>query len=88
MDRLVSIIVPVYKVEEYLEKCVRSLALQSYGNIEIILVDDESPDRCGAMCDAFAERDGRIKVIHKKNCGLSDARNAWFLPVASISFCM
>lgn len=85
MDRLVSIIVPVYKVEEYLEKCVRSLVSQSYGNIEIILVDDGSPDRCGAMCDAFAERDGRIKVIHKENGGLSDARNAGF-PAATGDF--
>ena len=72
---LVSIIVPVYKVEEFLDRCVESLVNQSYENIEIILVDDGSPDNCGAMCDAWAEKDGRIKVLHKANGGLSDARN-------------
>lgn len=72
---LVSIIVPVYKVEQYLEECVESILAQTYKNIEVILVDDGSPDRCPRMCDSFAERDARIKVIHKKNGGLSDARN-------------
>lgn len=73
---LISIIVPVYKTEAYLDRCVRSIVAQSYRNLEIILVDDGSPDNCPALCDAWAEKDPRIKVIHKKNGGLSDARNA------------
>lgn len=73
---LISVIVPVYKVEAYLDKCVQSIVDQTYKNLEIILVDDGSPDRCGAMCDAWAVKDSRIKVIHKPNGGLSDARNA------------
>lgn len=73
---LVSVIVPVYKVEQYLEKCVKSIQNQTYQNLEIILVDDGSPDKCGKMCDAFAKKDERIRVIHKPNGGLSDARNA------------
>jgi len=71
----ISIVVPVYKVEKYIEKCVNSLINQTYKNIEIILVDDGSPDNCGDICDEFALKDKRIKVIHKKNGGLSDARN-------------
>lgn len=70
-----SIIVPVYKVEDYLDKCVNSLVHQSYDDIEIILVDDGSPDLCPEKCDKWAEIDKRIKVVHKKNGGLSDARN-------------
>ena len=73
---MISVIVPVYKVEAYLDKCVSSIANQTYQNLEIVLVDDGSPDNCPAMCDAWAEKDSRIKVIHKKNGGLSDARNA------------
>ena len=74
MDKI-SVIVPIYKVEKYLERCVRSICCQTYQNLEIILVDDGSPDRCGQMCDEFAEVDSRIRVIHKVNGGLSDARN-------------
>lgn len=73
---LISVIVPVYKVENYLDKCIRSLVDQTYENLEIILVDDGSPDRCGEICDTWAAKDSRIRVIHKKNGGLSDARNA------------
>ena len=72
---LVSIVVPVYKVEQYLARCVESIQNQTIQDIEIILVDDGSPDQCGAMCDHLAETDNRIKVIHKENGGLSDARN-------------
>ena len=73
---LISIIVPVYKVEKYLDKCVESIVEQTHKNLEIILVDDGSPDNCPAMCDEWAKKDSRIKVIHKKNGGLSSARNA------------
>lgn len=72
---LISIIIPVYKVEKYLKNCVESVIAQTYQNIEIILVDDGSPDKCPAICDEYAKRDSRIKVIHKQNGGLSDARN-------------
>ncbi len=72
---LVSVIVPIYKVEKYLNKCVDSLLKQTYKNLEIILVDDGSPDNCGKICDRYKEKDKRIKVIHKTNGGLSDARN-------------
>lgn len=76
MDQpLISVIVPVYKAEAYLERCVRSILNQTYHNLEIILVDDGSPDRCGEMCDAFLQEDSRIRVFHKKNGGQSSARN-------------
>lgn len=71
----VSIIVPIYKVEKYLDDCISSLVNQTYDNLEIILVDDGSPDNCPAICDAWAQKDSRIKVIHKENGGLCDARN-------------
>ena len=74
-NELISIIVPVYKVEKYLEKCVNSILKQTYTNLEIILVDDGSPDKCGQLCDELAKTDDRIKVFHKENGGLSDARN-------------
>ncbi len=73
---LISVIVPIYQVAEYLDRCVASIVNQTYPHLEIILVDDGSPDACGAMCDAWAQKDPRIKVIHKPNGGLSDARNA------------
>ena len=73
---LISVIVPVYKVESYLDKCISSIANQTYTNMEIILVDDGSPGNCPAMCDAWAERDNRIRVIHQKNQGGGAARNA------------
>lgn len=76
MVELISVIVPVYKVEKYLTSCVTSLMAQSYRNLEIILVDDGSPDRSGDLCDTLAAQDERIVVIHKPNGGLSDARNA------------
>lgn len=76
MENKVSIIIPVYNVEKYLEQCVNSILAQTYKNLEIILVDDGSPDNCPQICDDFAAKDQRIKVIHKKNGGLSSARNA------------
>jgi len=71
----VSIIVPIYKVEKYLRKCIESILNQTYENFELILVDDGSPDNCGSICDEYASKDNRIIVIHKENGGLSDARN-------------
>lgn len=73
---LISVIVPVYRVEKYLERCVKSILSQTYENLEVILVDDGSPDQCPAICDACAEKDARVKVIHQENKGLSGARNA------------
>ncbi len=73
---MISVIIPVYGVEKYLDKCVESVINQTYPELEIILVDDGSPDNCPSMCDNWAHRDDRIKVIHKKNGGLSSARNA------------
>lgn len=76
MNELVSVIVPVYNVEKYLKKSVNSIICQTYSNLDIILVDDGSPDRSGYLCDRFAEKDKRIRVIHKENGGVSTARNA------------
>ena len=72
---LVSVIVPIYKVELYLDKCIQSIVNQTYDNLEIILVDDGSPDRCGEICDDWAKKDSRIRVFHQKNQGVSVARN-------------
>ena len=72
---LISVVIPIYKVEKYLNKCIDSVLKQTYKNLEIILVDDGSPDKCGKICDEYKKIDKRIKVIHKKNGGLSDARN-------------
>lgn len=72
---LISIIVPIYNVEKYLSKCIESILEQTYTNFELILVNDGSPDKCGIICNEYAKKDSRIKVIHKKNGGLSSARN-------------
>ena len=76
MQPLISVIVPIYNVEDYLNRCVDSIINQTYKNLEIILVDDGSPDNCPQMCDDYAKKDSRIRVVHKENGGLSDARNA------------
>ncbi len=76
MRPLISVIVPVYQVEKYLYRCVESLLCQSYGNIEIILVDDGSKDMSGKICDMYGRKDARVRVLHKQNGGLSEARNA------------
>lgn len=76
MHDLISVIIPVYKVEKYLCRCVDSVLEQTYTNMEIILVDDGSPDNCPVMCDEYARQDSRVKVIHQENAGLSGARNA------------
>ena len=76
MQDLISVIVPVYKVEKYLKRCVDSILAQTYPCLEVILVDDGSPDGCPAICDEYAREDRRVRVIHKENGGLSDARNA------------
>lgn len=76
MNSLVSVIIPVYNVEGYIDRCMESILSQTYANIEIILVDDGSPDSCPQKCDDWAKRDRRVKVIHKLNGGVSSARNA------------
>lgn len=73
---VISVIVPIYKIENELDRCIKSIIDQTYKKLEIILVDDESPDNCPEICDKYAEKDGRITVIHKENGGLSSARNA------------
>lgn len=76
MNELISVIIPIYGVENYLINCIESVRNQTYTNLEIILVDDESPDGCAEICDEYATKDKRIRVVHKLNGGLSDARNA------------
>ena len=75
-EELISVVVPIYKVEKFLPVCIESIIRQSYKNIELILVDDGSPDLCPLICEKYNQTDSRIRVIHKKNGGLSDARNA------------
>lgn len=75
MSLKISIIVPVYKVEPYIHKCVDSILAQTFKDFELILVDDGSPDNCGQICDEYAQKDSRVKVIHKENGGVSSARN-------------
>lgn len=94
MNDLISIIVPVYNVEKYINKCLQSILNQTYSNLEIILIDDGSTDKSGEICEQYAQKDNRIAVIHKKNGGLSDARNygirnatgTWILFVDSDDF--
>lgn len=71
----ISIIVPIYKVEEYLPRCIDSILAQTFTNFELILVNDGSPDNCGKICDEYAKKDERIRVMHKENGGLSSDRN-------------
>ena len=75
MEPLLSIIVPIYNVEQYVDKCIQSILNQTYQNLEIILVDDGATDRSGSIADSYAAKDKRVKVFHKENGGLSDARN-------------
>ena len=75
MQEKISVIIPVYNVEPYLRKCLNSVINQTYRNLEIILIDDGSPDNCGTICDEYAVKDDRITVIHKANGGLSAAWN-------------
>ena len=72
---LITVIVPVYKTERFLNRCVRSIVCQTYQNLEILLIDDGSPDQCPELCENWAEKDSRIKVIHQTNRGISAARN-------------
>ena len=82
-----SIIVPIYKVEAFLHRCVDSILAQTYSDLEILLVDDGSTDSSGAICDAYARQDARVQVIHKKNGGLSDARNCGIEHAKGRYFC-
>ena len=75
MEKTISVIVPIYNVEKYLDRCLKSIINQTYKNLEIILIDDGSPDNCGTICDEYAKKDNRIKVVHKDNGGLVKARN-------------
>ena len=75
MEGLVTVVIPIYNVEKYLDRCINSIVNQTYKNREIILVDDGSPDNCPKICDAWAKKDDRIVVIHKENGGVSSAHN-------------
>ena len=83
----ISVIVPVYNVEHYLNRCVDSILAQTYSDLEILLVDDGSTDSSGAICDAYAQQDARVQVIHKKNGGLSGARNCGIEHAKGRYFC-
>ena len=72
---LISVVLPIYKIEQYLDRCMKAVLGQTYENLEILMVDDGSPDNCPALCDAYAQKDPRVKALHKENGGLSDARN-------------
>ena len=76
MSKMITLIIPIYNVEAYLDECIQSVVGQTYENLEIILVDDGSEDKCPEMCDEWAKKDDRITVIHQENKGLSAARNA------------
>ncbi len=82
-----SVIVPVYNVEKYLHRCVDSILNQTYGDFEVLLIDDGSPDRCPQICDEYAQKDPRVKVIHKPNGGLVSARNAGILAARGDYIC-
>lgn len=86
-NKLISVIVPVYNVEHYLNRCVDSILAQTYSDLEILLVDDGSTDGSGELCDAYARQDARVQVIHKKNGGLSDARNCGIEHAKGRYFC-
>ena len=86
-NHLISVIIPVYNVEQYLDRCLESVVNQTYKNLEIILVDDGSPDNCPKMCDEWAKKDSRIKVIHKQNGGASSSRPV-FLEDDAPPFCL
>ena len=86
-NALVSVVVPVYKTEKYLDRCIESIVRQTYRNIEILLINDGSPDNCPQMCDEWAERDSRIRVIHKPNEGLGMARNTGLVAATSEYIC-
>lgn len=75
MGKKVSIVLPIYNVEKYLNRCIKSILNQTYSDLEVILVDDGSPDGCPRLCDEWSKKDKRIKVVHKKNAGLGMARN-------------
>ena len=87
MKRRYSIIVPIYKIEQYITQCIESIIHQTYKNIEIILVDDGSDDNCPVICDEYALKDDRIKVIHKENGGLVSARKAGALEATGDYIC-
>ena len=81
MGDKISVIVPIYNVEQYLRRCIDSIINQTYKNLEIILVDDESPDNCGQICDDYAKKDTRIKVIHKKKWWFVRCKECWIRSV-------